>query len=173
MWRKIAGILGVLVFLAALAGGSYFYGKRDGTNISTTAISEYKSEVQRLKSDLAGEQKSDDVRILTEYMNDTQYIEKIVTRNKVVIKDKLIPTSKLSKGFVYTYNQTVLNLPADPVLATDASLSDISDTDALPVLLENVATANASIVHINKLQDWIMSTVENANEVSGIGEKSE
>lgn len=162
---KLAGmkyklIAGVAV-AAALAFAGYSLhqmGLTEGRAEAREAIAEYERKVTDLQRDLSEKTTEVSEKIVTEYVDRVVTRERIVYKNNEVIVEVVPDTFKLSKGWVYAYNQTVLGQPIDPDLALDDTESSVSDREGLSLIATNNAICLANTDKLTSLQSWVRET---------------
>ena len=160
---KLGILAGVLALFAILMGSSYYIGYSKGENISKVAIGNYETQLSDLRAKLATAQGRVDVKVVTEYKDRIQYVDRVVTETKTVIKDRVPEQFNLSKGWIYVYNQSVAGNGVEPSLAADANSSLVSDKTALLTITENNGVCLSNKEQLIALQTWIRDT-EKARE---------
>jgi hypothetical protein len=150
---KLGIVLGIVLLFAA----TWYIGYTKGSNISKVEIAKYEGRVNKLNADLATAHGKVDVRVVTEYKDRVNTIDHTVYQTRDVIRTKVVPQFNFSKGWVYAYNQSVLGLPVDPTLASDASPSPTSDLVALlDTLVPNNGICLANSAQLAALQQTIL-----------------
>ena len=163
-WQLKLGILmGLLVILASI----YYIGYTKGINVSKVAIAQYETKVQKLNSKLASTQGKVDVQIITKYKDRISYIDKIQTKTITIVKSSVPEQFRLSKGWIYSYNQSVLGLEIDPILASDSNASSISEMKALAdTIIPNNGKYLSTAAKLEVLQNWIIETEKSRGEIT-------
>lgn len=142
--------------LMAVAIGAFFYGRGTGIDIAQSEISQYEKTASDLNAALATAGAKTDVQVVTKYVTVKAENDKIVYVNRDIVRDGVVPEQfTLSMGFIYTYNQTVLGLEADPALAADPTPSGVKDIEALDYMMKNVGTGKNSENLALRLQEWV------------------
>lgn len=165
-WGKIGIGIGLALALFAMwfATKTIYYDK--GINVSKVEIERYKGEKKKLETDLAQAQSRVVERVVTQLVTRTAYIDRVVYKNRDVIKTVVPKQFLLSKGWIYAYNQSIKGLEIDPVLAADGRSSVVQDATALSYISENNGVALRNAEKVNSLQLYITETqkaYENVN----------
>jgi len=159
-WQAKAGIaVAVLAILLALVGSTAYVSYNKGLNVSKVEIAKYKGEAETLNKKLAVAQGKVDVRVVTEYKDRVNTIEKIVYKTRTVVGENVPEQFTFSRGWVYAYNQSVRGLELDPVLASDKTASPVSDLRALAdTIVPNNGICLTNKQKADSLQTWIRET---------------
>jgi hypothetical protein len=163
---KIGIILGFLVALAGIIGGAYYGGYTKGSARADQEISEFQAKAKANQQVLTETVNTINERVLTKYLTDTQYVDRVVYKNVEVVKEVVPEQYQLSYGWVYSYNQSTANLPIDPAQASNANPSPVTDRRALTTLLGNNAKFQQNSDQIVALQTYIVElrkTIETLN----------
>lgn len=165
---KIKLLIGVLflAFIGAVAFGSMQVGLTKGRAESKVAIAQYETKLSDLRAKISEKQTVTDTKIVTKYITDVKEVEKIIYRNRDVIKTVVPEKYYLTKGWLYAYNQSVRGLPIDAVLAANDEDSGIIDSVGLETINDNNGKCIAREAQITGLQDWINETRSNHNSTS-------
>ena len=156
-----------MLVLAAIIGSTATVSYQRGLNVSKVEIQKYQTKVAQLQSKLDQKQGTTDVKIVTEYKDRVAYVDRVVYKTRDVIRDNVVPQFKLSKGWIYSYNQSVQGLEVDPVLAANGSAASVSDVDALAdTIVPNNGVCLANKAQLDKLQQWVRETEANRAEVT-------
>lgn len=147
-------ILAVLASVAAL-------GYQKGSHRADLEIVKYEQKLANLTAEQAKEQAKVDVRVVTEYVDRVNTVERIVYKNRDVIVNSVPEQFVLTRGWVYAYNASLAGIEIDPVLAADETPTSITEMQALANnLAPNNAVCRANILHVEALQKWIKETYE-------------
>lgn len=159
--------IGILIaFLAALAG-LYYVGYNKGLNVSEVAIAQYETKVSKLNEKLATKGGEVRVETVTKYLKGETVAGQTVYRTRTVVQTVVPEQYTLSKGWVYAYNQSVLGAETDPVLAGDATPSDVTDKQALEVITDNNAISLANARQLDSLTGYLEDMERVYEEVNG------
>ena len=151
--------LGILVALLAIMGALYYVGYTKGENVSRVEIAKYEGKIKGLNADLAKAQGKVDVQIVTQYKDRLQYVDRVVTKTRTVVEQSVPEQFQLSKGWVYAYNQSVLGLVVDPVLASDVAPSTSTERRALAgTIVPNNGICLANAEQLKALQQWTLDS---------------
>jgi hypothetical protein len=163
---KAVFIGGFLALLLAVGGGLYWAGYTKGNNNSKVAIAQYeakKSDKQNKITTVVG--KADVVQVV-KYKDRVQIVEHTTTVNHDVIKYRVPEQFHFSNGWVYAYNQSLQGLEIDPMKASDASASWVSDRTGLDYINTNNGIQAGNAVQLDALIDTIHAREEAINEVN-------
>lgn len=172
MWTafKALGIgakLLVLGAIIALFAATYYVGLNNGTNISKVEIAQYEGKVADLNRRLIISQGKVDVKVVTEYVERVAYVDRVVYKNRDVVRTVVPEQFAFSKGWVYAYNQSVLGLPIDPILASNETASTTSDMRALAdTIVPNNGICLATAEQLKSLQQLIKEREAAREEVT-------
>lgn len=161
MWAafKALGISAKLLVIGAiiaLFASTYFIGKNNGENTSRVEIAQYEGKVADLNRRLIIEQGKVDVKVVTKYVERVAYVDRVVYKNRDIVRTVVPEQFAFSKGWVHAYNQSVLGRPIDPILAGDATPSTTSDMRALAdTILPNNGICLATAEQLRSLQQLI------------------
>ncbi len=167
-WKTKLGIgLAILVALGIALFAAYKIGYSKGENISAVEISKFQKEKAELQTKVVQAQAKVDTRVVTQYVTKIAYQDKIVYRNRdiirTVIKDRPLHET-VSNGWVYAHNQSVLGLEIDPIKAEDPLASGFLDSVILERVTDNYAIGNKAITQLEALQQWITESWKAKNE---------
>lgn len=168
-WKAKLGIsLALLVAVAIALASAYFVGYGKGKNLSNVAISEYRGKVSKLEARLATAQAEVTTRVVTEYITEVAYQDRIVYRNRDIIRTlPQIPYEQtVNKGFVYTHNRLAGAEPIDFDLASDTRPSGIQNNVVLDTIAVNYDVGQKAIIQLEALQKWVKETHEKSQEVA-------
>jgi hypothetical protein len=164
---KILGALaavGVLISVG-IAIDRIAYNK--GLNVSALEIAKYQTAILSLDGKLKEAQSKVNTRIEYKYLTDTVERTRIQYVNRDVIIDRVPEQYALSVGWVYAHNQAALGLEINPMLASDAAPSIITDRIAIEKISSNyIAVCQANEEKLTALQTWVRETKEAADEVN-------
>lgn len=164
---KIGIAISTLLLFASIIGSTYFVAYNKGLNVSKLEISKYENKVLELNNKLTTAQAKVDVRVVTEYKDRVNVIDRIVYVNRNVIKTVVPEQFNLSRGWVYAYNQSVQGLEIDPVLASDATPSTTSEMIALAdTIIPNNGICLSNAAKLSALQDLVKQREAAKNEVT-------
>lgn len=161
--------LALLIALGIALASAYFVGYGKGKNLSELAVSSYQTKVANLERDLVIEQHKIKERVVTEYITQVAYQDKIVYRNRDVIRAAIPQVPKdqtLSKGFIYVHNQSAKILPIDFNLASDITPSGVQNTTLLDTVARNYAIASRNKAKLDALQKYVKETYEASKKVA-------
>ena len=136
-------------------------GKTKGEAISKVEIAKYEGKIDKLNAEVAKKQVVTNTKVITRYLTKTNEIEKVVYRNRDVIHNVVPEKYYLTKGWLYAYNQSVLGLPIDSVLAANGEDSGIVDALGLEKINENNGKCLATREQTLGLQSWVKDTKAN------------
>jgi hypothetical protein len=163
---KIGIAIGVLSLLLAAVGSSYVIGYNKGVNIAAVQIEKFKTSVERINANLAKVQTKTDVKIVTEYKDRIQYVDRVTTRTRTIVERSVPEQYKLSNGWIYAYNESVAGNEPDATKAADANASNVSDRSALLTISKNNGICISNEAQLTSLQNWIRETNKNKEEVT-------
>jgi hypothetical protein len=163
-WKVNLGLLiGLLIAFASV----YYIGYTKGENLSKIAISQYETKVQKLNADLANAQGKVDIQIITKYKDRVIYIDRVEYKTRTIVEQAIPEQYYLSKGWVYAYNQSILGLDPDPMLASDDSPSGITDKQALvETIIPNNFKSHQNAATLEGLQNWVIESEKARKEVT-------
>ena len=167
-WQKMLaiGIAGLLVIMSIWGYGKIKHhdGYVEGKAVSEQVINKYVSNAITKQKAVDDKNVKTSIQVVTKYQDrvkvvkDTQYVYLKAAQTQV-------PTQfNLSKGWIYTYNSSVLDLKLDSKLTSDKSLSEFKDTDALQVAIQNNEICKENSEQLKALQTWIKQTDIDINE---------
>lgn len=167
-WQAKAGIIGLaLAILLVVIGSTAYVSYQKGLNVSKVEIQKYETKSQQLQAKLNKAQGKVDVQVVTQYKDRVQYVDRVVYQTRDVIRTSVVPQFKLSKGWIYAYNQSVQGLAVDPTLAADSSAASVSDVDALAdTIAPNNGVCLANKAQLDSLQQWVRETEMIRHEVT-------
>lgn len=169
-WKiKIIAGVAILAALAIAIFAAHTIGYNKGKNISKVEIASYEGKVKKLEAELTKRQTTTDIKYVTKYITDTQYIDRIVYQNRDVIRTEVVSRPvqyTVTQGFLYAHNQSALGLPIDPVLARNATPSQLDDPSLLIGIAENYGICRTNKANLEALQKWAKETHENSLKVS-------
>lgn len=148
---KAAVIGSILAVLLAILGTSYYVGYNKGHTESKLAISQYEGKVKDLTIKLGQAEGKVRVDTVTKYLQGETVAGETVYKTRTVVETKVVPQHVLSKGWIYTYNQSVAGAEVDPNLAADPTPSGVVDRDALLTIVDNNATSLANARQLDAL----------------------
>lgn len=173
MWKKFKVGIIVLLIIAALGGiGKFIYdqGYSKGVNVAAYQISRYELASVKLKNKLATAQASVDTRVITQYRDRVEYVDRVKTKTQTVVRESVPEQFKLSKGWVYAYNQSVAGAEPDAFKASDPDPSNTSDRSGLLAITANNGICLANQAQLDSLQQWVRETEASRKEI--VGEKN-
>ena len=130
----LIGIIFAIMLTAVVSTGFIYYNK--GVNQAKVELQKFEKKKARVETKLVTKAAEVDTKVVIKYIKKVEQVDKVVEKNIEVIK--LVPYRfNLSKGWLYTYNQSVLGLEVDPVLASDSTESLVADNEALKIITEN------------------------------------
>ena len=151
--------LGILVALLAIMGAIYYVGYTKGENVSRVEIAKYEGKVEKLNADLAKAQGKVYVQIVTQYKDRLQYVDRVITKTRTVVEQSVPEQFKFSKGWVYSFNQSILGLDVDPKLASNEEASSVSDMRALSrTIIPNNGVCLSNAEQLKALQQWTLDS---------------
>ncbi len=162
-YKIIAGVA-VAAALAFAGGMLYNTGLSKGKSQAALAISEYQRKISELQNKVTEAEGKVTERVVTEYVDRVITRDRIVYKNKEIIVEKVPETFLLTKGWVYAHNQSALGNPIDPALAENSEESSISDRDGLEVIANNNAICLANTEQLEALQTWVKEIKEARDE---------
>lgn len=163
----------IALFIASLTSVGFIYYNK-GLNVSKVEVQKYENKVATLNSKLKTAQGKIDVQIVTEYKDRVSVVKETVYKNKDVIRKIVeyrdtnnIPQFNLSKGWIYAYNQSILDLPVDPLLASDITPSTVKDMLALAnTIIPNNGICLTNKEKLESLQKWIVDTEKSHEKIN-------
>lgn len=170
-WKAKLGVgLGLLVAIGIALASVYFVGYGKGKNISEVQISKYEQKVATLNGRLIEAQAHVTTRVVTQYVTDIAYQDRILYQNRDVIRTVIAPRADgitLTNGWIYGHNQLAGGkLINNLTMAGDASPSGISDNDVLGVIAENYAISYKNNTRLEALQKWVDETYKASEAVA-------
>jgi hypothetical protein len=162
---KIAWLGTILVTLAALLAATAFVSYNKGFNESRFAIIQYEKEKTELKSKLDAATSKVDIKYITKYVKDVEYIDRVQTKTVEVIKTVVPEQYKLSQGWINTYNASVVG--AEPQDAGNSNPSAFSDRYALERIAKNNAQCLANANQLEALQSLITEREAEIAKITG------
>lgn len=147
-------ILGAVVIISAVIGGSVWYGYNKAENKYIAKIATYKSEAELLQTKLDAAVAKVEVKVVTKYVDRV----KTVKEKEYVYRDKIITVPskcELSSGWVYLHDASATGSDADPTRVADEAASGIRDTEALDTIVGNYSIAQQNAEQLKALQEWI------------------
>lgn len=164
---KLGIAFGILALFAATIGSTYYVAYNKGLNVSAVEIQKYKTKVSDLTNKLTTAQGKVDVQVVTKYLEGLTKVVEKEGKTITVVKEVVPEQFKFSKGWVYSYNQSVLGADVDPALAADTSPSSISDAKVLiDTIIPNNYKSRRNIAKLDSLQEWIVNTEKSREEVT-------
>lgn len=155
---KIVVGIAIIALLASISAISY----NKGLNVSKLEIAEYQTKIQQLNAKKQEKQIVVNEKVIVEYKDRIKYIDKVVYTNRDVVKNVVVEQFNLSKGWIYSYNQSVKGLQIDPEKAKDSTPSTTSEMLALAdTILPNNGICLANQAKLEKLQEWIKESLKN------------
>lgn len=152
---KVFVIGAIIVALLAITGAAYYAGNTNGVNQSKLAISEYQRQVAELRVNLQDRQAIITGKTITEYVDRTKFVDRVVVETKEVVREVVPEQYNLSNGWIYSYNASVNGITPDRKLASDANPSPFTDRNALNVIASNNGLCLLNEVQLTGLQNWI------------------
>jgi hypothetical protein len=160
-------ILGALLIVASLIGGSVYYGyhKAELKYIAKIAKMEADSDVLQAKLDASLSEVK--VEVLTKYFDRVKVVKE---KEYVYIEQaaSVVPNQfQLSSGWVYLHDTVATGSDADPTRSADGTPSGIEDNQALGIITENYGICKQNAEQLESLQEWVreaQATVEKSNE---------
>lgn len=173
-----AGVLLALLIGSNVATAFVFYNK--GLNVSKVQIQKYEKNIALLQAKVNKAQGEVNTRVVTQYLTNTNTIERIVYRNNDVIgndtatrPDSINGTDNtLPVGAVYSHNQSAKGELIDPVKAGDATRSGIGDKPLLSVVGVNYGMYHQCVNQLTSLQKWVADTKSAHEKTVGAGKRS-
>jgi hypothetical protein len=167
---KLGIAFGFIVLLLSIVGSTAYVSYNKGLNVSKLEIQSYKADVANLNSRLKTAQGKVDVKVITEYKDRINYVDRVTYKTKTVvetiIKDNMVPQFNLSKGWIYVYNQSALGLEVDPVLAADSTPSTVTEMQALAdTIVPNNGRYLSVKAQLEALQSWVTNTEKSHEKV--------
>lgn len=149
-----AALIGVILLaLAALLASTAFVAYNKGVNISRFEIIKYQKEKIVLEGKLNKALAKVDIKYVTKYIKDVEYIDRVTTKTVTVVKEVVPEQYKLSQGWINTYNASVLGI--DPQDAGNANPSAFSDRYSLERIVKNNGQCKANESQLQNLQDLV------------------
>lgn len=141
-------------------------GYSKGVNQAALEIERYKTQISNLSSELVKSQSEKTVKVVTEYKDKIQYIDRVVYKNRDIVRTVVPEQFNLSRGWIYAYNQSVQGLDIDPELAKNPTPSTISEMKALAdTIMPNNGICLATREQLLSLQRFITEMEKSREEV--------
>lgn len=152
---KIA--IGVL-FLSVSLIGTYTYGYVKGSAKSEVEIANYRAKAEKQISDLKTKSNKTNEKVVTQYVDRVR----TVRDKEYVYRDNLVnleeSQNELSVGWVELHDSSALMIDPNTDLIKNNSTSDITDKEALNVIISNYARCHENTEQLIALQKWISDT---------------
>lgn len=147
-------ILGILLFILAIAGSSYYYGYSKAKTKAEHDFLEKENKAQAQIINLQNQLAEAKDKVIIKYINKV----KVITERKYIYVDQAKNTPskcELSSGWVYLHDSSAKgNLP-DASRSSDATSSGIRDNKALETVVSNYSTCRQTSEQLKALQEWI------------------
>jgi hypothetical protein len=157
-------ILGIVVIVTLLVGGSSFWGYTKGKASADKIIAEYAAKVEKLSSNINEVQVKIVDRIVTKFVDRVRVIHDKGVHNENIAITKVPDVVKLSAGWVYTHDAAAGNQNADAARSADASPSGVAANQALGTVVQNYGTCEETRQQLIGLQSWVIETKQNIDE---------
>jgi hypothetical protein len=169
-WKAKLGIgLGILIALAIALFATYSIGLNKGKNISQVEITKYEGKIQTLEGQLAKAQARVTTEVVTKYVRDVAYQDRIVYVNRDIIKTVIENRpfeQTVSKGYIYAHNQSALGKPIDATLANNDNASGIQDGVVLDTVAGNYGICRVNMTQLKALQEWTQRVYDESKKVA-------
>lgn len=164
MW--IIGGVAAAAVLAAGAGTLYYVAYNKGLQVSKTEISKYEGKVAELNQKITEAQGKTTTEYQTQYLDRVVERERVVYRNREVIVSAVPEQYMLSEGWVYAHDQAAQGKPIYPNLAASPAPSRFSDLAGLKLATENYSICQANADQLTAFQNWWKAQQEVINEAN-------
>lgn len=154
--KLIAILIGVLVLSNAInwfITSRIYYAK--GENQAEVLIKQYEGQVAALQAEVNAKVTTVNEGVTTRVITKTNTVTKTVAGNTRIIYQQVpVSVAQLPKGWIYAHNQAAANLPIDPALAADKTLTAVSDTDALAKVSSNYGICRVNQIQLDEWQKY-------------------
>jgi hypothetical protein len=151
----------ILAALLLTIGSTYYVAYNKGLNVSALAIERYQTSSAKLMAAITKSQGIVRERRLVSYVDRVKVIDNTIVQTRTIVRDSVPQQFKFSRGWIYSYNQSVKNLPVDPVLASDATPATVSDVDALAdTIVPNNGRCLVNKARLDELQAFVRESDE-------------
>jgi len=159
-WKAKAGVFAAILAILLVLGGTISYvSYQKGLNVSRVEIGKYESNVNRILAAAQKIQRQVDVRVVTQYKDRVNTIDRIVYKTRTVVETTVPEQFNLSRGWIYAYNQSVQGLELDPAKASDKTASTVSEMRALAAtIVPNNGICLINKAQLDSLQTWVRDT---------------
>lgn len=153
----------IALAIVSAGGAGYIKGSGDAANKAQEQVIDSLTKAVKLEQELADAKEN----VITEYVDKIQ-----VVKEKETIYEKAATTSvpsqfNVSNGWINLHDTAVVLGEVDRVKTSDATQSDIKDSQALATIVENYSVCLQNAQQLTSLQQWILNSraeIEKANK---------
>jgi hypothetical protein len=149
--------IGILIAILAALGGMYYVAYNKGLNVSKVEIAEYEGKVNRLQAEVTAKVTEVKVETITRYLRGETLAGETVYKTRTIVEKSVPEQFTFSKGWIYTYNQSVQGLETDATLAADPTPSGVTDKQGLVTIVDNNATSLKNARQLDTLTGYVQN----------------
>jgi len=152
---KLGWIIGLLISISAIIGGTYYAGYNKGVNISALEIEEFKTKSVQLQNQLDNVVTKVDTKYIVKYIEKKVYIKEKADQLEQTIETVFVPTSEMTFGWVHGYNSSISGVDVTPADIANTAPSGFTDKDVLLVATSNNKICLDYKNNLTSLQDLV------------------
>lgn len=151
---------------AALIVAVFFYGYTKGSSAAKAEIAEFASKKTAIATEVERNNNNISNEVQIKYIDRVRTIKEKEYVYRDIIQDYVPNQSFMSNGWVYAHDISTGTYDADTARASDASSSEIKDTEALATISGNYSTCQATEEQLVNLQKWILDNKASIEKLS-------